>query len=334
MRRYLPPSALVVISFLVAELLPGSAPLDQPLLWPFLLLIYGSGALLIREFVRRRRRGWASILVLGVAYGLIEEGLALQSLFNPALYNAAEWGGRVWGINGVYAEAAITIHAVWSAAIPILLTDLLFPKLRSVPYLGRIGLALTVVWYALGVGLLSAIRMTSIAPGFQTPPATLVLTALLAALLTVVGLFVLPVQTEQTNNRTAPRPRVVFLTTCCAALVWHFLLALLWRVVPAAAGWPYVFLPMAAALLLATGLLWQVEQWTGAANWNDLHRLAIAGGAIISHSLIGGLIFPNTAVDRVGILLLAIATLVGLGVLAHHVRARVANAVLAERSRV
>jgi hypothetical protein len=168
MRRLLPPFVLVVVAFLVAELLPGSAPITQPGLWPFLLLIYGPGALLIREAVRRRKRGWASILLLGAAYGLVEEGLALQSLFNPALYHAADWGARFLGINGVYAEAAIIIHAVWSAAIPILLTDLLFPGRRDTPYLGRSGLILTGVWYILGVALLALLALLtrfSIAPG-------------------------------------------------------------------------------------------------------------------------------------------------------------------------
>src|SRR5262245_38659090 len=100
MRRLLPAVVLVGMAFLVAELLPGSAPITQPLLWPFLLLIYGPGALLIRESVRRLDRGWASILLLGAAYGLVEEGLALQSLFNPSLNSAADWGARVFGVNG------------------------------------------------------------------------------------------------------------------------------------------------------------------------------------------------------------------------------------------
>src|SRR5262245_20119474 len=142
MRRILAAFVLILIAFLVAELLPGSAPITQPLLWPFLLLIYGPGALLIRESARRLDCGWGSILLLGTAYGLVEEGLALQSLFNPSLYGAADWGARIAGINGVYAEAAITIHAVWSAAVPILLTELLFPEWRSVPWLGGVGVVI------------------------------------------------------------------------------------------------------------------------------------------------------------------------------------------------
>src|SRR5262249_16030829 len=92
MRRLIPPVVLVVMAFLVAELLPGSAPINQPLFWPFLIMIYGPRALLIRELVRRGNRGWESILLLGATYRLIEEGLPLESLFNPTLYSAAASG--------------------------------------------------------------------------------------------------------------------------------------------------------------------------------------------------------------------------------------------------
>ena len=114
MRRTLPWIVLVLTAFVVAELLPGSAPITEPGLWPFLHLIYGPGALLIRELVRRRDRGWESILLFAAAYGFVEEGLALQSLFNPTLHGAADWGARIHGFNGVYAETALTIHAVWT----------------------------------------------------------------------------------------------------------------------------------------------------------------------------------------------------------------------------
>ena len=103
------------------------------------------GALLIRDVLRRSGRGWIGILLLGAAYGFIEEGIALQSLFNPDLYNASAWG-RLGPINAVYTEAVIPIHAIWSAAVPILLTDLFFPERRSLPYLGRGGLIVTGCW--------------------------------------------------------------------------------------------------------------------------------------------------------------------------------------------
>lgn len=101
MRRLLAAFVLVLMAPLVAELLAGSTPLGQPIVLAFLLpvylLLYGAGALLIRELVRHSGRGWTSILLLGAAYGLIEEGFVSQSLFNPTLYHAAAWGFASWG---------------------------------------------------------------------------------------------------------------------------------------------------------------------------------------------------------------------------------------------
>src|SRR5690242_17801914 len=119
---------LIIMAPLIAEVLPGSTPLSMPGLLIMDLLIYGPGALLIRELVRGRGRGWASILLLGAAYGLIEEGLGLQSLFQPTYASAALWGARLFGVNWVYTGLVVLwIHPLWSAAVPILLTELLFP---------------------------------------------------------------------------------------------------------------------------------------------------------------------------------------------------------------
>ena len=75
--------ALLFVAPLVAEFLLGNLSLK---LLPALIVLvpmYGGGAVLIRETVRRAGRGWPSMLMLGAAYTLIEEGFATQSLFNP-----------------------------------------------------------------------------------------------------------------------------------------------------------------------------------------------------------------------------------------------------------
>jgi hypothetical protein len=45
--------------------------------------LYGAPAVLIREAARRAGRGWPSMLLLGLAFGLAQAGLIDQSLFNP-----------------------------------------------------------------------------------------------------------------------------------------------------------------------------------------------------------------------------------------------------------
>jgi hypothetical protein len=41
--------------------------------------LYSSGALLIREVARRLGLGWPAILMMGAAYGVLEEGIFIHS---------------------------------------------------------------------------------------------------------------------------------------------------------------------------------------------------------------------------------------------------------------
>src|SRR5258708_4112593 len=85
-RTWLPVLTLCLLAPLIAEMSTGSTP---PLMWNnvggIILTtgLYGSGALLARELIRRRGLGWSSLALLGAAYGVLEEGLAFQSWFNP-----------------------------------------------------------------------------------------------------------------------------------------------------------------------------------------------------------------------------------------------------------
>ncbi len=45
--------------------------------------LYGSGVILIREAMIRWKKGWASVFLLGAAYGIVEEGLDLWTFFYP-----------------------------------------------------------------------------------------------------------------------------------------------------------------------------------------------------------------------------------------------------------
>lgn len=66
--------------------------------------MYGAGALLIRETTRRAGRGSATMLILGIAYGLIEEGLIDQMLFNRFYFAGQDQ------ISGTYI-AALSLDA-------------------------------------------------------------------------------------------------------------------------------------------------------------------------------------------------------------------------------
>jgi hypothetical protein len=333
MRRHLPAFVLIFMAPLVAELLGGTTPLGQPLVLAFLLpiylLLYGAGALLIRELVRRSGRGWTSILLLGAAYGFIEEGFASQSLFNPTLYHAGEWGVRILGINGVFTEFVIIVHVVWSAAIPILLTELLFPGQRSTPYLGRIGLAVTSVCYILGVALLWLIARVSFATGYKAPPLLPGLALLTAVILAVIALAVLPRKRPRPMLQiNAPHPWVVFLIISVSVLIWQGGGDSLWSIQPLFSVWPLVLVPALGSLLVDFGVVWLVNHWSQAQDWKDLHQLALASGAVICHILVGLLIITTTTADRIGLALLGVTMTTLLAWLAIRMHRRAASAEL------
>src|SRR6185437_9021492 len=142
---------LFLLPGITAEMLTGSTPvlvyLTNPLSFITITLLYGSGAILIREVVRRRGLGWTSVLLLGAAYGIFEEGLLVNTWANPWLpqvcvvTKGVATGicdySRVGGINLAWALSLTFFHAVISITVPILLVELLFPRRAPLPWLGR-----------------------------------------------------------------------------------------------------------------------------------------------------------------------------------------------------
>src|SRR2546427_2297661 len=145
--------ALILLSPVIAEMLSGSSP---PLKWlnpitPLLLIwLYGAGVLVMRETAVRWKTGWPSILLLGAAYGIIEEGLAVKSFFDPGWMDLGTlaWYGRWLDVNWVWAVWLTIYHAVVSIAIPIFLTEWIWPRIRGQPLTSRRG-------YITAIGLLA-----------------------------------------------------------------------------------------------------------------------------------------------------------------------------------
>lgn len=126
----------------MGEVLSGSTPplaFINPISLIFLGSLYGSGALLVRDYARRWGKRWRSILLLGAAYGIVEEGILVRSFFNPQWKDLGILGsyGRWLGVNWVWAEWLAIYHAIFSIAIPIFLVELTFPQSRNQLWLSK-----------------------------------------------------------------------------------------------------------------------------------------------------------------------------------------------------
>lgn len=130
-------SAVTAEFLLGDQYLTGGSPAGQVAELVLYVAYYGSAAVVIREVARRTGRGWPSILLLGFAFGIVEEGLLTQSLFDPdylGLHKLAFGYLPALGIGLPWTIFVLTLHTVWSIGAPIAVAETAFPQ--PGPWLG------------------------------------------------------------------------------------------------------------------------------------------------------------------------------------------------------
>ena len=137
-----PVVTLLLLAPIVSEVLYGATRLSVIFVLIPQIAIWGCGTLLIRYTVRRWRRGWVSLLLMGLALAVAEEWIIQQTSIAPLVGLASHEYGRVWGVNWVYFLWALGYECVWVVVIPVQLTELRFPARRHDLWIGRRGLIL------------------------------------------------------------------------------------------------------------------------------------------------------------------------------------------------
>ena len=120
-----------------------------------LCVVYGGGAIICRELMLYWGKGWPTLLMMGAAFGVIDEGLLNKSFFDPKwlyLGTLASYG-RWDGVNWVWAVQQTVFHAIFSVALPVLLVGLIFPMRRHQRWVGPRGLLILLVLFALALVL-------------------------------------------------------------------------------------------------------------------------------------------------------------------------------------
>jgi len=140
-----PVLCLLLLSPGIPEYLSSSSPLNALILNPPMFLfqlvanlgLYGPGVLLIREAKVRWKKGWGSVLLLGAAYGILEEGVALSTLFDPSAGPVGSLGsyGHWLGVNWVWLVGILPVHMIYSISVPMLLLGLALPETNGRPFL-------------------------------------------------------------------------------------------------------------------------------------------------------------------------------------------------------
>ena len=268
-----PALALVFTAPLVAEFLLGNLPIKMLPALIVLAPMYGGGALLIREVVRRTGRGWPSILVLGMAYAILEEAFTTQSLFNPNYLKLnlgllAPAYIPVLGIGAWWTLWMLMVHAIWSISTPIALIEACVPDRARTAWLGRVGMVVAGLVFLFGIVATTAIGYRQ--DHYMASKAQFIGAAVAIVVLVVVALRI-PVIRRYAAYRLAPSAWIlggVSLMLASAAML-----------VPMNWGWGAV----AALLAVDAGMLIVVLVWLRKGLMTLAHQLAMGAGAALAY---------------------------------------------------
>lgn len=295
----------------MAEFLLGNMSITHLGMLGILAPLYGGGALLIRECVRRVRRGWLSIFVLALAYGILEEAFLMQSLFNPNflgknLHLLTPAYLPDLGIGAWLTVFVLTLHTVWSIAVPIALIEAVFPERAWTSWLGRPGLAAVAVGFALTCVSMALFTVRTAPAHFVASHAQFAWSAAIVAVL-IATAFSLPRVLAPRRTGRAPDPWVLG--------IGAFAVASAFLLVPREWGWWAVLVYLALDALSIPLIL----NWCGRAGWGATRKLALAGGAAMAYAIHAFFETPqigNTGtVTRIGNLVFAVfaAGLIAVG---------------------
>jgi hypothetical protein len=299
---------LIFLSPVITELLAGTVRLSNIWLLVPEMAVYGFAALLIREVVRGKGRGWGTILLLGIAFAIAEECVILQTSLTPQFFPPAfdKSFGWAYGVQWIYLLAIVWYESVYAVVLPIYLTEMLFPSKREALWLGRRELVISgiiLVLASVGVWQLwSHGGLPKYGPStYQVPPLYIVAALLvIAALVTGTLAFRLSSKNSEKNSRRAPAPWLVGFLSFGFGVVWFFMIGLAF--IP-----PATFKDISAIVPIVIGLFWiglglSIVWWiSSAGNWQDRHRLALIFVASLG-CMVGGTleVLADAPIDIIG----------------------------------
>jgi hypothetical protein len=278
-----PVITLILLAPVIAEILLGSTRLSILFVLVPQILLWGLGALMIREAFRRASLDTRGLLLMGVALGLSEEFIILQTSLAPLPWlGPGHDYGRAFAVNWVWLLAMLGWEVVWVTLIPIHLTEIIWRERRRQPWLGTRGWIISMALFLAGSMIAwygwthRARPMVFHAPIYSPPLAPMLIAAVVIVALIAIALQ-LPAQLRRPRGQT-PGPWLAGVASFVFAEGWVGLIQI--------AGGADPRFPVTAALL--AGIAWAaaayalIERWSAGSGWSDAHRVAAIIGANVA----------------------------------------------------
>jgi hypothetical protein len=282
--RVTPGLALFLTAPIVGELVSGHmAPLEfaNPIAWLLMAMPYGLGALVCRELVVRWGKGWWSLMVLGLAYGLYEEGVVARSLCDPKwseMGSLADYN-HVAGLNWTYTEVLLHFHTTVSILASVALVQFIFPARRHESWISTPKLRWCFVGLLAWTPALMMVQIVADDPEFQFyfPPIGYFLAIVGGIAACVVLARTLPAPTLPSPARLVRRP-LAFGILGAVNMVVVFMAVF---AVPEWDSPPPLAVSFLFVLLFDAATIWLVARWSGnLVAWDDRHVFALVAGQL------------------------------------------------------
>jgi len=321
---------LVVLAPFIAEVLSGSTRTSILFVLIPEMMVWGVGALLCRELVRRWRGGSVSLLLMGLALSVAEEFIIQQTSIAPLPFpmSHAEYG-RMWGVNLIYLLFMLGFESVWVVVAPVQLTELFFPGAGDRPWLRKRGVLVSCVVFLLGCriawyGWTQQARPRMGGAPYH-PPAGLLALGVAAIVALMAAAYLAREAGRQhggIERGTAPA-WLAGLAAFVLGAAWFEVIGQVFVAKPVQPFWIVLIAGAAWAALAFSLFTW----WSSRAAWNELHRFAAVSGVTL-----GCMVAPYLSitswpkVDVVGLIVYDVVALAGFFILGTKVLRRARQA--------
>lgn len=317
---------LLLLSPFIGEVLSGSTRTSVLFVFIPEVMVWGVGALLARELVRRWRAGGISLLCIGLALSVAEEFIIQQTSLAPLPFPGSHPGyGRVWGINLIYFLFMLGYESVWVVVVPVQLAELFFPDRREFPWLRWRSSIVAVILFLLGCRIAwygwtqQALKRMNVSPYHPPTGYSLAGFAAIASLIAIAYLlrgFRLPSPGDR--RKTAP-PWLVGFVAFVMGSAWYQLIGQIFVPQPVQPFWIAAVVGFSWAILVLILFVW----WSSRPAWSEVHRFAAALGATLACMEGPYLSFASMPrIDRIGTVIFHVLALVGFLLLGRRVLAR------------
>lgn len=315
---------LLFLAPFIAEVVSGATRLSVLFVLIPEMMVWGGGALLAREMVRRWRAGGPSLLLLGLALSVAEEFVIQQTSIAPLPFPGVNPAyGRSFGVNWIFLLFMLAYESVWVVIVPVQVTELLFPQHRERPWLRARGILVTIVFFLIGSRIAwfgwtqRARKMMGAAP--YTPPSGLIAAGLTAIVLLIVLAWLLRGAGHRGRNelRATWSPWIAGIVAFVLGAPWWGLMAL-------------IFVPrqsISAQAALVAGVIWAIGSFglvqvlCAPRGWSPTHRWACCFGAVLSSIVVPDIsVVGWTKADLIAKYLFQIIAAVGMLLLRRRVQ--------------